>query len=158
MAACLRQIDMSHAKEGVLLRTQFDNLMIWRVNNASTSFFSFFTHIYHIFCLKLLNFYFLHEVLLFMKPQYCHWVRVRGLKIHSIYPHHSIHSNFEHRVLIKTTIPKPLLWVVNVNDIWHLISSAFCYWKLYELMRKEDIWEHNSYLILIGKHPAHTIY
>ena len=42
--------------------------------------------------------------------------------------------------------------------IWHLISSAFCYWKLYQLMRKEDIWEHNSYLILIGKHPAHAIY
>ena len=25
MAACLRQIEMSHAKEGELLRTQFDN-------------------------------------------------------------------------------------------------------------------------------------
>ena len=80
---------------------------------------------------------------------------VRGLKIHSVYtvyPHHSIHFIFER------TIPKTLLWMVNVNGIWHLISSAFCYWKLYQLMRKEDIWEHNSYLILIGKHPAHAIY
>merc|ERR1712079_632673 len=36
IAACLRQIDMSHAKECVLLGTQFENLVILRVNNAST--------------------------------------------------------------------------------------------------------------------------
>ena len=32
-------------------------------------------HIYCIFCLKLLHFYFLYEVLLFMKHQYCHCFR-----------------------------------------------------------------------------------
>ena len=42
MAACLRQIDMSHAKEWVLLGTQFDNVYILRVNKASTSFFTIF--------------------------------------------------------------------------------------------------------------------
>ena len=31
-------------------------------------------HIYRIFCWKLLHFYFLYEVLLFMKHQYCHWI------------------------------------------------------------------------------------
>ena len=42
MAACLRQIDMSHAKEWVLRRTQFGNVYILGVNNASTSFFTIF--------------------------------------------------------------------------------------------------------------------
>ena len=43
MAACLRQIDMSHAKEWVLRRTQFGNVYILGVNNnASTSFFTLF--------------------------------------------------------------------------------------------------------------------
>ena len=42
MAACLRQIDMSHTKEWVLLGTQFDNVYILRVNNASTSFSTLF--------------------------------------------------------------------------------------------------------------------
>ena len=46
MAACLRQIEMSHAKEGELLRTQFDNG--W-VNNASTSFFTLFHSLEFIF-------------------------------------------------------------------------------------------------------------
>ena len=39
MAACPRQIDISHTKEWVLLGTQFDIVYIFRVNNASTSFF-----------------------------------------------------------------------------------------------------------------------
>ena len=30
--------------------------------------------IYRIFCFKLLHFYFLYEVLLFMKHHYCHWL------------------------------------------------------------------------------------
>ena len=59
MAACLRQIDMSHAKEWVLLRTQFGNVYILGVNNASTSFLPFFTqfnsYLPHIF-LKISSF------------------------------------------------------------------------------------------------------
>ena len=42
MNACLRQMQISHAKDGVLLRTQLVNVYILRVNNASTSFFTIF--------------------------------------------------------------------------------------------------------------------
>ena len=45
MTACQKQIQMSHAKDGVLLRTQLVNVYILRVNNASTSFFSIFNTI-----------------------------------------------------------------------------------------------------------------
>ena len=56
MAACLRQIEMSHAKEGVLLRTQFDNVYILRVNNASTSFFTQFNSYLPHILLKITSF------------------------------------------------------------------------------------------------------
>ena len=45
MTACQRQIQMSHAKDGVLLRTQFDNVYILRVNNAILHFLPFFTQL-----------------------------------------------------------------------------------------------------------------
>ena len=56
MAACLRQIEMSHAKEGELLRTQFDNG--W-VNNASTSFFTLFHSLEFIFTTYFASNYFI---------------------------------------------------------------------------------------------------
>ena len=47
---------MSHAKEGVLLRTQFDNIYILRVNNASTSFFTQFNSYLPHILLKITSF------------------------------------------------------------------------------------------------------
>ena len=44
-----RQIEMLHAKEGVLHRTQCNNVKSLRVNNASFSFFSLFHSIKFIF-------------------------------------------------------------------------------------------------------------
>ena len=73
IVACQRQMEMSHPKERVLLRTQFENF-----KGKQRIYFIFYPfslnwiHIYCIFCLKLLHFYFLYEVLLFMKHQYCH--------------------------------------------------------------------------------------
>ena len=45
MAACLRQIDMSHAKEWVLLGTQFNNVYILRVSTHLLHFLPYFTQL-----------------------------------------------------------------------------------------------------------------
>ena len=50
---------MSHAKEGVLLWEQFDNVYILRVNNASTSFFTLFHSIKFIFTAYFAKNYFI---------------------------------------------------------------------------------------------------
>ena len=54
---------MSHAKEGVLLRTRFDNVYILRVNNASTSFFTQFNSYLPHILLKFTSFL-LHKYLI----------------------------------------------------------------------------------------------
>ena len=41
--------NVKNAKDGVILRTQFDNVYILRVNNAYTSFFTLFHSIEFIF-------------------------------------------------------------------------------------------------------------
>ena len=42
-------------------------------------------HIYRIFCFKLLHFYFLYEVLVFMKHQYCHCANCRLMPLCALY-------------------------------------------------------------------------
>ena len=54
---------MSHAEEGVLLRTQFDNVYILSVKNACTSFFSLFHTIKFIFTA-----YFAYKITSFLLP------------------------------------------------------------------------------------------
>ena len=74
VAACLRQMEMSHAK-GNFLGHIWQCLHFKVKQRVYFIFYPFYLnliHIYRIFCLKLLHFYFLYEVLLFMKHHYCH--------------------------------------------------------------------------------------
>ena len=59
IAAYLRQIEMSHAKDRELLWTQFYNVYILRVNDASTSFFTPFHSLEFIFTTYFASNYFI---------------------------------------------------------------------------------------------------